>query len=188
MITLLAIRGLTAYRLKAGSDDTVLDRRSTDPTGHLIIAGRYDGPLFAGDTCRLVVLPSVPAASTEFERLVMAYLRDATYMRHRVGQRVTQALGRANRRPGDWAMYIGLSPGYGQMLAQSGVQSAIPPDVKPDVDLAMQRRQGGWDASETTRTTSGPAPAPRLRHRSRQFALDPDDHERRRPRAARVPR
>ena len=84
-------------------------------------AGRYDGLDLAGDLCRLVIIPSVPAASTEFERFVMAYLADATFMRHRVGQRVTQALGRANRRSADWAMYLGLAPGFGTLLAQSAV-------------------------------------------------------------------
>ena len=61
----------------------------------------------------LVVLPSVLAAGAEFERFVMAYLSDATFMRRRIGQRVTQALGPANRSSDDWAMSPGLSPGFG---------------------------------------------------------------------------
>jgi trk system potassium uptake protein TrkA len=41
-----------------------------------------------------------------------------------------QALGRANRRAGDWAVYAGLAPGFGTLLAQSAVQAAIPADSK----------------------------------------------------------
>jgi hypothetical protein len=74
----------------------------------------------------------------------MAYLGDASFMRHRVGQRVTQALGRANRQEGDWAMYLGLAPGFGTLLAQSGVQAAIPRDVKPTVDDSLARLGSGW--------------------------------------------
>jgi hypothetical protein len=145
---LLHERRLTTYRLRGGGDDGVLEQWSTDPHGHLVTAGRYDGLDLAGDLCRLVVLPSVPAASTEFERFVMAYLEDATFMRHRVGQRVTQALGRANRRAGDWAMYLGLAPGFGTLLATSAVQAAIPRDVRPIVDAALARISDGWQATQ----------------------------------------
>jgi hypothetical protein len=141
---LLADRGVSTYRLRGGGDDGALDHWAADVSGHLVTAGRYDGLDLAGDLCRLVILPSVPAASTEFERFVMAYLADATFMRHRVGQRVTQALGRANRRAGDWAMYLGLSPGFGTLLAQSAVRQAIPADVRPVVDAALARLQSGW--------------------------------------------
>jgi len=142
--TLLADHNLASYRLRGGGDDGAIERWSADPRGHLVTAGRFDGLDLAGDLCRLVVLPSVPAASTEFERFVMAYLGDATFMRHRVGQRVTQALGRANRRGGDWAMYLGLAPGFGTLLAQSAVRQAIPLDVRPVVDEALARLDGGW--------------------------------------------
>lgn len=142
---LLDDRGIETYRLRRGDDDA-LDRWSDDARGHLVTAGRYDGLDLAGELCRLVVIPGVPAASTEFERFVMAYLGDATYMRHRGGQRVTQALGRANRQRGDWAMYVGLSPEFGTFLAQSAVQQAIPPDVRPLVDAALWRVSDGQDA------------------------------------------
>jgi hypothetical protein len=142
--SLLGEQGLSTYRLRGAGEDGVLGRWSADPHGHLVTAGRYDGLDFEGDLCRLVVLPGVPAASTEFERFVMAYLGDATYMRHRVGQRVTQALGRANRRAGDWAVYVGLAPGLGTLLAQSAVQAAIPADIRPTIDEALARLEGGW--------------------------------------------
>jgi hypothetical protein len=141
---LLGAASRSTYRLRGGSDDDVLDRWAVDPRGHLITAGRYDGLDLSHDLCRLIVLPSVPAASSEFERFVMAYLGDATFMRHRVGQRVTQALGRANRDENDWAMYLGLAPGFGTLLAQSAVQAAIPSDVRPVIDSALQRLEDGW--------------------------------------------
>ena len=141
---LLADEKRATYRLRGGGDDGALERWSADPRGQLVTAGRFDGLDLAGDLCRLVVLPGVPAASTEFERFVMAYLGDATFMRHRVGQRVTQALGRANRRDGDWAMYLGLTPGFGTVLAQSAVRQAIPIDVRPVLDHALARLDGGW--------------------------------------------
>jgi hypothetical protein len=135
--------GLTVYRLIPG-DDAELERWLSSPKGHLIAAGRYDGLDLAGDVCRLVILPSVPSASTEFERFVVAYLGDARFMRHRIGQRVTQALGRANRTDQDWAIYLGLDPAFGSALAQPDVRKAMGRDVNDTVRLALELHGRGW--------------------------------------------
>lgn len=125
------------YRLRGG-DDSELESWRTSKLGHLVTAGRFDGFDFRGETCRLVILPSVPAASTEFERFAVAYLGDAAFMRHRVGQRVTQALGRANRDEQDWAIYLGLDPGFAAILSDPAVSAAIADDAKPTVQVALE--------------------------------------------------
>jgi hypothetical protein len=97
--TLLAILGVVGhpvYRLRAG-DDTAVDGWSRSHQGQLITAGRYDGLDFPGDVCKLVIITTVPQASSEFERFVVAYLGDATLMRHRVGQRPTVRHGSTRR-------------------------------------------------------------------------------------------
>jgi hypothetical protein len=129
--------GQPIYRLRAG-DDTAVDGWSRAPQGHLITAGRYDGLDFAGDICRLVIITTVPQASSEFERFVVAYLGDATFMRHRVGQRVTQALGRANRTSTDRSLYLGLDPTFAQILADPAVRASIPEGTQPIVRAALE--------------------------------------------------
>ena len=134
------------FRLRPG-DDTALDRWKGSAVGHLVAAGRFDGLDFAKGLCRLVVLPSVPAASSEFERFVVAYLGDATFMRHRVGQRVTQALGRANRNPTDRSLYFGLDPNFGGALAQSDVFAALDPNVSRVVRQSLALQSQGQEAT-----------------------------------------
>ncbi|MCF6427411.1 hypothetical protein, partial [Amycolatopsis tucumanensis] len=77
-------------------------------------------------------------ASSEFERFVVAYLGDATFMRHRVGQRVTQALGRANRTATDRSLYLGLDPTFAQILADPAVRASIPEGTQPIVRAALE--------------------------------------------------
>ncbi|WP_141214993.1 MULTISPECIES: DEAD/DEAH box helicase family protein [Nocardiaceae] len=127
--TKLLAEKLTVFRLKP-SDDSAFDSWTHAPSGHLIAAGRYDGLDLAGDLCKLVIITSVPQASSEFERFVVAYLGDASFMRHRVGQRVTQALGRANREPSDRSMYLGLDPLFARVLADNR-RSTIHPRRHP---------------------------------------------------------
>lgn len=144
--------GYRAYRLLRREEEDVLTRWSSDADGHLIAAGRYDGFDLAGDLCHLVILTGVPVGSTELERFVIAYLGDATYVRRRVGQRIAQALGRANREPGDFALYIGLAPGLSQQLAQPEVKDALPHTVRTLVEAALDRTEGGWSAARETAT------------------------------------
>lgn len=152
----------SVIRLRGG-EDPALDRWLTTPNCHLVTAGRFDGLDFPDDVCRLVIVPSVPAASTEFERFVVAYLGDASYMRYRIGQRVTQALGRANRTPEDSALYIGLDPAFGPVLADASVQEALGRDIRATVNDALQYHGDTWEsvsraAADFWRTHRQPRP------------------------------
>jgi hypothetical protein len=136
------------FRLRGGDDDKV-DAWIAAADGHLVTAGRYDGLDLPGDVCKLVIITTVPQASSEFERFVVAYLGDASFMRHRVGQRVTQALGRANRTPTDRSLYLGLDPTFAQMLADPAVRASIPAGTRPVVREALELYDEGWPATQT---------------------------------------
>ncbi|MBA0127286.1 DEAD/DEAH box helicase family protein [Haloechinothrix sp. YIM 98757] len=139
--------GEVVYRFRAGDDSTV-DAWSRAANGHLVTAGRYDGLDLAGDVCKLVVITTVPQASSEFERFVVAYLGDASFMRHRVGQRITQALGRANREASDRTLYLGLDPSFAQILADPAVRNSIPEGLDPTIRAALELYDEGWEATE----------------------------------------
>lgn len=162
---ILADEGRTVCRLRAG-DDPAFDQWAATPGAHLVTAGRFDGLDMPGDVCRLVVLPSVPAGFTEFERFAVAYLGDASYMRHRIGQRITQALGRANRTEDDSALYLGLDPAFAATLADVSVSSSIDTDLSAVIRQALQAHGNGWAPVKSLtagfwRThRSGPPPRP----------------------------
>lgn len=143
---LLTSIGHAVFRLRAGDDDTV-DSWIRSGAGHLVTAGRYDGLDLPGDICKLVIITTVPQASSEFERFVVAYLGDASYMRHRVGQRVTQALGRANRTPTDRSLYLGLDPTFAQILADPAVRASIPEGSRGVIRDSLELYDSGWDAT-----------------------------------------
>ncbi|GDY33219.1 hypothetical protein [Gandjariella thermophila] len=143
---ILVAGGQQVYRLRPG-DDAMVDTWSRVANGHLVTAGRYDGLDLAGDVCKLVIITTVPQASSEFERFIVAYLGDASFMRHRVGQRVTQALGRANRDTTDRSLYLGLDPTFAQMLADPAVRKSIPAGTEPTIRTALEIYDEGWDGT-----------------------------------------
>ena len=106
--------------------------------GHLVTAGRYDGLDLVGEICRLVIITTVPRANSEIDRFMSSYLGDATFLQQRVGQRVTQAIGRANRTPEDYALYLGLDPRFAHVLASHHVQQAIPEHARSTVMSALE--------------------------------------------------
>jgi hypothetical protein len=173
---LLTAAGQSVFRLRPGDDDMV-DTWSGVPTGSLVTAGRYDGLDLPGDICKLVIITTVPQASSEFERFVVAYLGDASFMRHRVGQRVTQALGRANRTASDRSLYLGLDPTFAQVLADPAVRASIPEDTRPTIRDALELYDEGWEATQRacsrfwsavpTIADSSPGPATRRPARAR---------------------
>ena len=138
--------GEDVYRLIAGNDSAISDWISASK-GHLISAGRYDGLDLAGDICHLVVVPSIPQSTGDLERFVASHVADATYIYHRTGQRMTQALGRANRSPDDYALYIGMDPRFGELLAHPDVQESLPRDLKTEVDSALALHEQGMNAT-----------------------------------------
>jgi hypothetical protein len=140
-------RQISVFRLRGGDEAPFEIWRGTRDA-HLVTAGRYDGLDLPGDTCHLVIIPSVPEASTEFERFVVAYLDDAGYMRHRVGQRLTQALGRANRTADDSGLYLGLDPGFAATLANRSVRSSMGSEVNAAVRRALELHGSGWEKVE----------------------------------------
>ena len=139
----LRSRSSVVFRLR-GADEAPFEQWRITRHAHLVTAGRFDGLDLPDDVCRLVIIPSVPSASSEFERFVVAYLDDAAYMRHRVGQRLTQALGRANRTAEDSALYVGLDPGFAATLASSAIRLSMGPEVNDAVRAALDLHGDGW--------------------------------------------
>jgi hypothetical protein len=144
---MLTTRSLLPFRFRAGDDDQ-FERWRVTTRAHLVTAGRYDGLDLEGDTCRLVIVPSVPAGSTEFERFAVAYLSDASFMRHRVGQRVTQALGRANRAADDSGLYLGLDPAFSGALSDPSVYNSLGTEIRDLVRQALDWHGDGWLAAQ----------------------------------------
>ena len=124
-------------RLRA--DNAEDDFFGEDATGHLVTAGRFDGMDFPDDACRIEILPELPIATSDLEEFVSSYLRDAPFAGSRLAQRVAQGLGRCNRTISDRAVYVLADPGFAAKLVHPGVFSALPPEVRNDIEDGLTR-------------------------------------------------
>jgi hypothetical protein len=104
--------------------------------GHLFVAGRFDGMDFKADECRLVVLATLPKAINTQEEFFTAYLRDAGFMLRRLNQRIVQALGRCNRSPDDFGVYILADRRFATHFGKESNRLGVPRNIVAEIDLA----------------------------------------------------
>ncbi len=113
-----------------------LDAFRNAAAGHLFVGGRFDGMDFHGDECRLVVLAALPKAINVQEEFLSAYLRDASFMRRRLNQRIAQAFGRCNRSPEDYAVYILADKRFAAYLGKESNRQSLTRHMMAEIDLA----------------------------------------------------
>jgi len=113
-----------------------IDQFKRAKSGHLFVAGRFDGMDFQGDECRLVVLTTLPRAINIQEGFLCAYLRDAGFMKRRLNQRIIQALGRCNRSADDYAVYVLADKRFATHLGRESSRQGIPKNITVEIDMA----------------------------------------------------
>ena len=121
-------------------------------TGHLFVGGRFDGMDFIGNECRLVILTTLPRAINTQEDFILAYLRDSTFMRERLNQRVIQALGRCNRDDGDYAVYVLADRRFATHFGLESNKSDLPRSIVAELDMGQDSAE--YDSSTLSASVS----------------------------------
>jgi len=73
--------------------------------GALVCANRYFGLDFPGESCNIGVIVKLPLIWDSMDRFHLTILNDTEYGNERLGNRLTQALGRCNRLEDDESLY-----------------------------------------------------------------------------------
>lgn len=123
------------WRLSPLGDE--IDQFKAAKSGHLFVAGRFDGMDFKADECRLVVLTTLPRAINAQEEFVSAYLRDSGFMRRRLNQRIIQALGRCNRAADDYGVYVLADRRFATHLGRDQNLQGFPANMVAEIDMAL---------------------------------------------------
>jgi hypothetical protein len=113
-----------------------IDEFKNAPKGHLFVAGRFDGMDFKANECRLVILTTLPRAINAQEEFFTAYLRDSGFMLRRLNQRIVQALGRCNRDPNDFGVYVLADRRFATHFGRESNRVALPDNIMVEIDSA----------------------------------------------------
>jgi hypothetical protein len=126
-----------------------IDQFKASPNGHLFVGGRFDGMDFEGDECRLVVLATLPRAVNVQEEFLCGYLRDAGFMKRRLNQRIIQALGRCNRGPDDYAVYVLADRRFATHFGRDSNRQGLPRNIMAQIDMAEDMAEENIENVET---------------------------------------
>jgi Helicase C-terminal domain/Type III restriction enzyme, res subunit len=107
------------------------------PRGHLFVGGRFDGMDFRADECRIVVVTTLPRATNLQEAFIAAYLRDASFMKKRLNQRIVQALGRCNRSDEDFGLYILADQRFATHFSSESNREGLQRNIIAEIDMAQ---------------------------------------------------
>ncbi len=107
------------------------------PAGQLFTAGRFDGMDFQGSECRVFCLPNLPRATNPQEQFVSSNLADAAFLIERLNARIVQALGRGNRAPDDFALYILGDDRFLNHFGRESFRRSIPASINLEIDVAQ---------------------------------------------------
>ncbi len=83
---------------------TALQERKT--FGPAVFANRYDGIDLPGDSCRLLVMNSLPAGTSDYELFRASALYGGTSITRMLAQRIEQGIGRGARGSGDHCVVL----------------------------------------------------------------------------------
>jgi hypothetical protein len=114
-----------------------IDQFKAAASGHLFVAGRFDGMDFKADECRIVVLTTLPRAINAQEEFISAYLRDSGFMLRRLNQRIVQALGRCNRSDDDFGLYVLADRRFATHLGRESNREGISRNMMAEIDMAQ---------------------------------------------------
>lgn len=171
-----SMEGHPTWLLTSLGDEVDQFRRAA--SGHLFVAGRFDGMDFKDDECRIVVITTLPRAINLQEEFITSYLRDAGFMRRRLNQRIVQALGRCNRAPEDYGVYFLADQRFATHFSAEANREGLSANIQAEIDLAqdvaemadgevatrvtqfLQRDFVLYDAELAERTDGVPGPRP----------------------------
>jgi hypothetical protein len=114
-----------------------IDAFKASPSGHLFVAGRFDGMDFKADECRLVVLTTLPRAINPQEEFLSSYIRDSGFILRRLNQRVVQALGRCNRSDDDFGVYVLADKRFATHFGRESNKEGLPRNIVAETDMAQ---------------------------------------------------
>lgn len=108
----------------------------------LLLAARYDGMDFPGDTCRVVVIDDLPSGIGLLERYMWEYLRSSNTLRSAIASRIVQSFGRISRGMSDHGIVLLTGKRLIEWLQIPKNLASLPLFLQKQLQLGAQMSSG----------------------------------------------
>ncbi|MBK8163559.1 MAG: DEAD/DEAH box helicase family protein [Gammaproteobacteria bacterium] len=110
-----------------------------DPgTPKLLLAARYDGVDFPGDTCRVMVIDDLPMGVGPLERYMWEYLSLSNTLRTAIASRIVQSFGRISRGMSDHGVVILTGERLVDWVLVPRNRAVLPPFLQKQIVLGYE--------------------------------------------------
>lgn len=106
-----------------------------------IVANRYDGIDFPGDSCRLLFIDGLPRAVNLQERFLMSRMGANLLLNDRVQTRVLQAVGRCTRGLNDFSAVVVGGEELPDYLIDLRRRSHMHPELQAELEFGIEQSQ-----------------------------------------------
>jgi Rad3-related DNA helicase len=108
-----------------------------------IMANRYDGIDFPGQSCRLLFVEGLPKATNLQERFLMSRMGSNVLFNERVQTRVLQAIGRCTRSLEDYSAVVVLGEDLQNYLADKQLRRYLHPELQAELNFGVEQSKTG---------------------------------------------
>lgn len=129
-----------ATRFTAKDSEQGLQPFLAADTGTLLAANRYDGMDLAAESCRMMLMSGLPAATHLQDRFLESKLGATEVLEERIRTRVLQGAGRCTRGPKDWAVVIIQGEDIVRFLSRTEVRQSLPVELQAEIAFGFDQR------------------------------------------------
>lgn len=104
-----------------------------------IVANRYDGIDFPGDSCRLLFVEGLPRATNLQERFLMTRMGANLLFNERVQTRVLQAIGRCTRSLEDYSAVVVTGSDLQDYLTDARRRKYLHPEIQAEIQFGVEQ-------------------------------------------------
>lgn len=126
-------------RFTAKNAETGIEPFLDADSGTLLAANRYDGMDLAAESCRMMLMASLPTGTHLQDRFLESKLRASEVLHERIRTRVLQGAGRCTRGPKDWAVVVVAGEDLIRFLSRAEVRQSLPVELQAEITLGSNR-------------------------------------------------
>lgn len=116
----------------------VTELQTKTSSGPVVFANRYDGIDLPGDTCRLLIMDSLPKGTSDYEIFRASALYDSSSITRMLAQRIEQGIGRGARGSGDHCVVLLASKDLASWISKDANFRFLTSATKAQIEIGME--------------------------------------------------
>ena len=112
--------------------------RDGDRDATIVVANRYDGIDLPDDSCRVLILDSLPTGESLLDRYIESVRETSDIVAQRIGRSIEQGLGRAVRGEKDYCAILLIGPDLVRAVRTKDGRQFLSPQTRLQIEIGLE--------------------------------------------------